>query len=145
MKRIWPAFFRTCYLTLAGICVLPLIGYCQSGGDAQGSAPVLKSIALGPRVTSIVTGATQQFTAIGTYSDGRKKNITSSVIWNSSAKSIATISGLGLATGVAAGQSKITATLLSLGGAASLMVTPTLVSIAVTRVLCYSSKNGQAY
>src|SRR5205823_12679676 len=44
----------------------------------------------------------------------------------------ATVSSGGLATGVAAGQSKITATLLSIRGAARLTVTPALVSIAVS-------------
>ena len=126
-------FSRICRLSLAGICLLPLIGYCQIVGDAQDSAPAfLKSIAVNPRVSSIVTGATQQFKAIGTYSDGHKKDITSSVTWNSSAKNVASITSGGLATGVAAGQSKITATLLSIRGAASLRVTLALVAIAVT-------------
>jgi hypothetical protein len=132
VKLIRLTFCRVCRLSLAGICLLPLIAYCQSVGEAQDSAPAfLKSIAVTPRVSSIVTGATQQFTAIGIYSDGHKKNITSSVTWNSSAKNVATITSGGLATGVAAGQSKITATLLSIRGAARLTVTPALMSIAV--------------
>jgi Big-like domain-containing protein len=132
VKLIRLTFCRVCRLSLAGICLLPLIAYCQSVGDAQDSAPAfLKSIAVTPRVSSIVTGATQQFTAIGIYSDGHKKNITSSVTWNSSAKNVATITSGGLATGVAAGQSKITAILLSIRGAARLTVTPELISIAV--------------
>jgi len=133
VKPAWLVFFRICRASLAGICLFPLIGHCQIVGVAQDSAPaLLQSIAVTPRVSSIVTGATQQFTAIGTYSDGRKKNITSSVTWDSSAKNVATITSGGLATGVAAGRSKINATLLSIRGTASLTVTPALVAIAVT-------------
>ena len=132
MKLVRLIFCWVGRLSLAGICLLPLIGYCQGVDDAQDSAPAfLKSIAVSPRVNSIVTGASLQFTAIGTYSDGHKKNITSSVTWNSSAKRVATITTGGLATGVAAGQSKIIATLLSIHGSALLTVTPALVSIAV--------------
>jgi Bacterial Ig-like domain (group 2) len=130
VKLVRLVLFRICRVSLAGICLFPLVGHCQS---VQDSAPAfLQSIAVSPRVSSIVTGATQQFTAIGTYSDGHKKNITSSVTWNSSAKRVATIRTGGLATGVAAGQTKIIATLLSIHGSALLTVTPALVSIAVT-------------
>jgi hypothetical protein len=74
------------------------------------SGPVtLKSIAVTPASPSIVKGATQQFTATGTYSDGSTQNITTSVTWTSGTTSVATINSGGLATGVAAGTSNITA------------------------------------
>ncbi len=99
------------------------------------SAPTLKSIAVTPASPSIVTGATQQFTATATYSDGSTGNITSQASWSSSNQSIATVSSSGLSTGVAAGAAVITATLNGVSGTASLTVTSpvaTLASIAVT-------------
>ena len=71
----------------------------------------LKSIAVTPMSPSIVAGNTQQFTATGTYSDNSTKNITTSVTWKSSNTAFATIgTASGLATGVAAGTTEITAT-----------------------------------
>jgi len=70
--------------------------------------PALVSIAVTPVSTSIATGLTQQFSATGTYSDGSTQNLTAAVTWNSATPSVATISGGGLATGVARGTSSIT-------------------------------------
>jgi uncharacterized protein YjdB len=71
----------------------------------------LKSIAVTPPSPSIVAGNTQQFTATGTYSDNSTKSITTSVAWKSSNTAFAAIGGAtGLATGVAAGTTQITAT-----------------------------------
>ena len=60
---------------------------------------------------SLVAGSTQQFNAIGTYSNGSTADISSQVTWNSDTTGTATISTTGLATGVAAGTTNITATL----------------------------------
>src|SRR5271157_1624270 len=70
----------------------------------------LVSIAVTPANPSIAAGTQQQFTATGTYSGGRKKDLTSSATWTSSAPSVATVSSGGLATGVAAGSTTIKAT-----------------------------------
>ena len=71
----------------------------------------LETIAVTPASPSIVAGNTQQFTAMGTYSDNSTKNITSSVTWKSSNTALASIGATtGLATGVAAGTAQITAT-----------------------------------
>jgi trimeric autotransporter adhesin len=78
----------------------------------------LQSIAVSPSSPSISQSQTQQFTATGTYSDGSSKDITASVSWTSSNTGVATIGvNSGLATGVSAGTSQITATL---GNVASL-------------------------
>jgi hypothetical protein len=98
-------------------------------------APVtLTSIAVTPANPSIVAGTTQQFTAMGTFSDHTTQNITSQVAWASATTSVATINASGLATGVAAGTSTISATLNNVTGSTVLTVTPaaSLVSIAVT-------------
>jgi uncharacterized protein YjdB len=97
----------------------------------------LKSIAVTPASPSIVAGNTQQFTAMGTYSDNSTKNITTSVTWKSSNTAFATIgAATGLATGVAAGTTQITATQGSVASPNDALTvtaaTVTLQSIAVT-------------
>ena len=76
-----------------------------------------------PTNASIPVGQRQQFTATGTYSDGSKKDLTSSATWTSSAPSVATISGGGLATAIAAGSTSIKATSGSVSGSTGLTVT----------------------
>src|SRR5579859_51112 len=97
------------------------------------TAPVLQSIAVTPANPSVALGLTQQFTATGTYSDNSQQNLTSTVTWNSSQSTIATISISGLATTVAQGTTTIGATYGTISGSTTLTVTaPALVSIAVT-------------
>ncbi len=72
----------------------------------------LSSIEVTPvSLAKLAVGSTRQFTAIGTYSDRSTANITSKVTWVSSAAKIATISSVGLATGLAVGNTNITAAL----------------------------------
>jgi 6-phosphogluconolactonase (cycloisomerase 2 family) len=85
-----------------------------SSNEVKVSASYLTSIAITPTNASILAGTVQQFTAIGMYNNNSTENITSSVTWNSSNQSIATISSLGLATGVGPGSTPITATLGSI-------------------------------
>jgi uncharacterized protein YjdB len=101
-----------------------------------GPAPTLSSITVTPANPAIQAGATQQFTATGTYSDNSTQNLTSQVTWISSNTGVATINANGLATGVAPGTSIIFAELGGVSGNTALTVgvtpTPTLSSIAVT-------------
>ena len=78
-------------------------------------------------------GATQQFTATGTYSDKTTKDISSTAAWTSSAPAIATISatGLGTAVAVAGGVTTITATLTGVSGTNTLTVI-TFDSVVIT-------------
>ena len=107
------------------------------------TAPTLTSIAVTPVNPSITKGGTQQFTATGTYSDKSTANITSLVTWTSGTTTVATITTGGLATGVGAGSSTITAALGGVSGTTKLTVTaPTLTSIAVTPVNPSITKSG---
>ncbi|MFZ5502324.1 MAG: Ig-like domain-containing protein [Pseudomonadota bacterium] len=96
----------------------------------------LNAITVTPASVSVAVGANQAFTATGTYSDGSTANITSSVTWASGTPGVATINATtGLATGVAAGMTTITASSGTLSGSAMLTVTataPALSAIAVT-------------
>jgi len=102
----------------------------------------LQSIAVTEQDNGTVsTGAADQFTATGTYAGGATQNITTFVTWSSGTPAVATIlPSIGVATGVTAGQSLITASLtpgtgtLVTGTEMLTVVGPTLVSIAVTPV-----------
>ncbi|MFH1386978.1 MAG: Ig-like domain-containing protein [bacterium] len=74
-------------------------------------AVTLTSIAITPANPTINVSGTQQFTAIGTYSNGTTQTITTTVNWNSATTAVATINTSGLATGVFAGTSVISASL----------------------------------
>jgi hypothetical protein len=102
------------------------------------TAAVLQSITVTPATPSIARGTTQQFTAMGHYSDGTDQNITAQANWGSSAPGTVSISNAtgteGLATGVAAGSGVvITASLSGASGSTTMTVTSaTLSTISVT-------------
>ena len=80
----------------------------------------------------IPIGLTQQFTAMGTYSDGTSQVLTTGITWTSSAASVATINTAGVATGMIAGTSTLTATSGAFSGSIALKVTTaTLTTISV--------------
>jgi len=84
-------------------------------------------MAITPANPSIAIGATQQFTATGTYSDGSTQNLTTAVTWSSSSTGVAAISNAagsnGLATSVGAGSTTIKAISGSISGTTTLAVT----------------------
>ncbi len=114
-------------------CTLTAVSEALSSATASVQVTVLaqsvtlSSISLVPRNMTIAAGATQQFTATGTYSDGSTQDLTTKVNWVSSAPAYATISNttgtIGLATGVAAGITTISASLGGLSATANLTVT----------------------
>jgi Bacterial Ig-like domain (group 2) len=133
-------------LPLAMVIGLFGVGQASSAG-ALPSLPslptvpaTLVAIAITPPVANVAVGATEQFSATGTYSDLSTRDLTDSVTWSSSSTSTATISSTGIATGVATGAATITATDPSavLSGTAALTVASipalpaTLVAIAIT-------------
>jgi hypothetical protein len=86
------------------------------------TARVPSSITVTPS-SSFNVGATQQFTATANYTGGVTANMTSNVTWTIANTSVATISSSGLAIGVAAGTSTVTATLSGVTGTAPITVT----------------------
>ena len=83
----------------------------------------LLSIGVTPVNPSIVPGGTEQFTATGAYGGNITHDLTSQVTWGSAVTGVATINGLGLATGGAVGASTISATLGTVSGSTVLTVT----------------------
>jgi hypothetical protein len=101
------------------------------------SSATLTGIDVAPINETMPSGSLQQYTATGTYNNGRNDDITTAVTWQSSNSNIATISNAsgsqGLAKGVQAGTAGISASLDGIVGSTNLTISsPTLVSIAVT-------------
>ncbi|ALC17754.1 hypothetical protein DSOUD_3028 [Desulfuromonas soudanensis] len=145
MKRL--RLMKAClgFGLLLGIFLLSGCGG-EAGGGNWDAPPetnkLLVSLAVTPAGASIAIDGLQQYTATATYDDGSIGNVTLSSIWTSATPAVATISASGLATGVTAGTSQVTAAFGGLTSAAvtltvtpatltSLQVTPSLASIAV--------------
>jgi len=103
-------------------------------------APALVSITLTPQTLAMPLGTSQQFDAVGTYSDGSTQDLTSTATWSSSSSSI-TVSNAGLVTTASLGTSTLQAsfgsqsssTTVTVGAAmlVSLSVIPATGTIAV--------------
>jgi hypothetical protein len=103
---------------------------------------ILETIMVSPANPSVVQGQTEQFTALGMYSDNSTQDLTTQVTWASANTAVATITTTGVASGVAAGQSTISASLAGLSGSSQLTVTTpappppplvTVTSVALTQ------------
>jgi uncharacterized protein YjdB len=128
---------------LCGLGLVSAVLAAGCGGGDQGRDPVLGlpatslvSVAVSPTTTSVAIGATQQFTATAAYSDGSARDITLLSAWTSATPAAGTVDAArGIAVGVAAGTSVITAAFEGKSGSATLTVLPArLVSLAVAPV-----------
>ncbi len=75
-----------------------------------GGTATLTSIAATPATVPLAVGGTQQLTVTGTYSDASTKTVTTGLTFTSGNTAVATVSGTGLVTAVAAGTAQITVT-----------------------------------
>jgi len=76
-----------------------------TGGEAA-----LVAIVVTPNPATVPVAMTQAMVAMGIFADGSSKNVTASVVWTSSRVDVATVSPAGVVTGVAAGDTTISAT-----------------------------------
>jgi hypothetical protein len=90
---------------------------------ATTSPAALTSIAVTPASATIRALETQQFVAVGTYSDNSNAIITNTASWTSASTVTATVLGTGVATGLTVGTTTITASANGLSGSATLNVT----------------------
>lgn len=107
------------------------------------SPAALLSLTVTPTAATIGMGSTQAFRAMGDYTDGSSRDLTSAVTWNAADPAVATISNMpgqqGLASAVGAGTTQVSAmhpesgiSSDDSGGSATLTVTPaSLMSIVV--------------
>jgi streptogramin lyase len=131
----------TCGGTLSGTTYTTNAITTNCTVTASFTIPTLLSIAVGPLTPSIAQGGTQQFTAMGSYSNGTTADITTTVTWTSNIPSIAAISnisgskGLATASNVNTGTTSISASLglIQSTNVATLAVTASpLISLLVT-------------
>ncbi|WP_026840220.1 DUF3443 family protein [Citrifermentans bremense] len=120
---------------------------CGGGGGAPppAPAPTLSSVTVTPANFSQDIGASTQFTATATFSNGSTQDVTSLATWTSSAPAVATVSDAtgakGTVTTVAAGSSLITASFGGLTGSTTVTASPAgvpanVMAVSVNGGLC---------
>lgn len=86
---------------------------CGSGSNSSPPPSSLTSIEISPTSAATRLGASQQYTATGSYSDGTHQDVTTSVTWSSSQPGAVFVNNQngrnGFATGIGEGTSTITA------------------------------------
>ena len=95
---------------LGGAAITAVLNAVSGMDTVAVVAPTLNSISIIPSGASIPLGENQQLFATGTYNDGSKRDLTSSVQWASSDPTILSLSGLGMATADSLGSVTVTAT-----------------------------------
>lgn len=111
----------------ASVLSLAITGLGCQGLPATSTTSTTKTvtaIAVKPSTMSLKIGATEQFTATATYSDGSSADVTSTATWTSSTPAFATVNATGRATAMAAGSSTISVALSGASGSATLTVLP---------------------
>jgi uncharacterized protein YjdB len=120
-------------LSLGSVTISVTSGSVTGSTTVNVQSAVLSSITVRPVNKKIAPFTSQQFQAIGTYTDGSTHNVTGLVSWTSSDTAVATIGGSGRAKALTPGSTTITATLGSISGLTTLDVSNvTIVSISVT-------------
>ena len=102
------------------------------------NAPVLDAIAVLPAAPTIAAGTQLQMTAMGTYSDGSQQDITTltGLIWTSATPGAVSVNTTGMARGVAAGSSLLSASAAGRTGSTTATV-PAIAPPPPTTVILY--------
>ncbi len=107
----------------------------DANADLLVSAAALTSITITPDLATIARGTTVQFGAEGEFSDGSIQDITDVVDWQSADEGVGVVNTDGLATGVSAGTTDISAVFETEGdpieAAAELTVTDAIIELIV--------------
>jgi uncharacterized protein YjdB len=115
----------------AGVLAFNVAG---TGSITVGNGPAvsLQTILVNPSAASLNPLGTQQYSASCTYSDSSNQDCTSTVTWQSSAISVATVDKSGLVTAVAQGNANIIASSNGIqGSGATSVAAPVLQKISV--------------
>ena len=108
------------------------VGSVNGSTNVTVTAATLVSLMISPSNPTASVSTTTQFAATGQFSDGSSQDLTSQVIWSSSAGSIATINSNGLASSLSPGTTTINAKYGSVSASTQLTVsTANLVSLAI--------------
>ena len=94
---------------------------------------VALSVNVAPATLALPLGSNSQLLATANMSDGSQQTLSSSVTWQTSQSTVATVGAQGLVTAVGQGAAQVSATYQGLTGSSAITVgPPALVSIAVT-------------
>jgi Bacterial Ig-like domain (group 2) len=107
--------------------------------NANAITPTLLSTAVTPLNPIVASGADEQMTDTGTYSEGPTSNLTSTATWTSSEPAVATVDAAGVAHAVGLGTSTIKATVGALESSATLSV------VGLPTASISSPAGGQSY
>ena len=100
---------------------------------ATPSSPTLTALNVVPTSGRVAAGTTERLTALGSYSDGSQKDLTTSVLWSSASTATATVNNLGVVTGVSVGDATVLAQSGVLTSSSTVVVTrATLTSVAIS-------------
>ena len=123
-KSLYPAVLATFVIQLILISFAPFTSATDVGVTVL-ETPL--SITIAPSSAQKNIGETQQFTATANYTGGGTLDVTNNPLttWSSTSPAIATVTTLGLATGVSAGTTNITATYGGVSGSGQLNVIST--------------------
>lgn len=136
IARVTPAGGLATGLTAGSAAITAAFGSKTGAATLVVNAPTpvtppvvvsLTGLSVTPASASVRVGATQQYTAIATYSDSSTAVVTNNVTWSSGSTAIATIAPSGSATGVTVGNAVITAKSDDKSASATLAVTPALI------------------
>jgi uncharacterized protein YjdB len=93
--------------------------------------PYLKSVTIEPATGELPERETQRLTAVGHYSDGTERDITTEAVWASSDVQVARAGLDGTVSGVRFGTVTIHGTLDTYSGVAAITITPIMVRMAI--------------
>ncbi|MBT1071264.1 Ig-like domain-containing protein [Pelotalea chapellei] len=85
------------------------LGSIAGSSNLTVTSAALQSISITPDNTNLAVGTGSQFHATGFFSDNTSQDLTTAVVWSSSASAIAAITAEGMVTAVSAGNATISA------------------------------------
>ncbi len=118
MLRNWAKWCSAIVVTM----LIMLLIACGGGGSSQQLPVTLTKVTITPATASIPLGTSQQLSAVGTYSDGTSKDLTSEVTWSVSPATVASVSASGMLKSVAKGTATVNAVFDSQTGHSQLTV-----------------------
>ncbi|MEN0059951.1 MAG: Ig-like domain-containing protein, partial [Bdellovibrio sp.] len=128
---------QTLSATSGNAVIVATLGNVSAQTTLTITSAQLQSMQISPLNASVASGLTQQYTAIGTYSDGSIRDITANVNWSTAQSQVANISNApstpGLLTAGNVGSTTVQASLGSVSAQTSCVVTaPVINSLVVT-------------
>jgi len=127
------------------VTITSSLGGISNTVSASVTPAVLASVTVTPPNPSIPAGFVQQFTATGTFTDSTTQDLTTLATWTSSDGSVATVDASGLASGLTAGSSTVTATFGSVSGGTDLAVSAALLQSVTVSPQNVLMTNGTTY